>query len=152
VKRSERIKAIVELKATQEKDAMKAMGASQRKLQGMQAQLESLKNYRRQYQEQFHRLGGNGISVAQLMEFRSFVDKLDKAIAGQEQSVRGIQAELIMKKKIWEKMHNQTTSLQKVCDTALSVEQKQEDKLEQSEQDEWASRFVRHRSHGRHDV
>jgi flagellar FliJ protein len=146
MKRSQRIKAIVELKATQEKDAMKALGASQRKLQGMQAQLESLKNYRREYQEKFHRLGGDGINVSQMMEFRSFIDKLDKAIAGQEHSIRGIQADLVSKRKIWEKLHNQTTSLQKVCDTALITERKQEDKLEQLEQDEWASRFVQNRS------
>jgi flagellar FliJ protein len=146
MKRSQRIKAIVELKATQEKDAMKALGASQRKLQGMQAQLESLKNYRREYQEKFHRLGSDGINVSQLMEFRSFIDKLDKAIAGQEHSIHGIQADLVAKRKIWEKLHNQTTSLQKVCDAALITERKQEDKLEQLEQDEWASRFVQNRS------
>ncbi|MGZ8143798.1 MAG: flagellar export protein FliJ, partial [Methylosarcina sp.] len=74
MKRSQRIKAVVELKATQEKDAMKALAASQSKLQGMQAQLESLKNYRREYQEKFHRLGSDGINVSQLMEFRSFID------------------------------------------------------------------------------
>ncbi|WP_232422419.1 flagellar export protein FliJ [Methylosarcina fibrata] len=146
MKRSVRIKAIVELKEMQAKDAMRAMGVSQRKLQGMQAQLESLKHYRQQYQEQFHRLSGKGMTVSQLMEFRSFVDKLDKAIAGQEHSVRGVQAEVAMKKKLWEAIHNQTSSLQKVCDAARRTEKKQEDKLEQSEQDEWAARFVKERS------
>ena len=60
--------------------------------------------------------------------------------------MRGVQAEVAMKKKLWEAIHNQTSSLQKVCDAARRTEKKQEDKLEQSEQDEWAARFVKERS------
>ena len=74
------------------------------------------------------------------------MDKLDKAIAGQELSLHGSQAEFRAKKKVWENMRNQTTSLQKVCDTALVTEKKREDRIEQGEQDEWASRFAQNRS------
>jgi flagellar FliJ protein len=146
MKRSQRIKAIVEIKAAQEKNALEALGASRKKMQELEAQLESLKAYRREYQERFDRLGRDGASIAQLMEFRSFMDKLDKAIRGQELSLRGSQAEFQTKKKSWENRHNQTTSLQKVCDAALDTEKKREDKLEQGEQDEWALRFVQSRS------
>jgi flagellar FliJ protein len=145
MKRSQRIKAIVELKAVQEKNALEALGASRKKMQEIEAQLESLKSYRRDYQERFNRLGSEGASVAQLMEFRSFMDKLDKAIRGQELSLHGSQAEFRAKKKHWENQHNQTTSLQKVCDTAVVAEKKLDDKIEQGEQDEWALRFVQSR-------
>ncbi|HEY8158918.1 MAG TPA: flagellar export protein FliJ [Methylobacter sp.] len=148
MKKSQRIKTIVDIKATQEKSALEALGAVQRKLQNMQAQVEGLKNYRREYQDRFDQLGVKGVNVAQLLEFRSFIDKLDKAIIGQEQMLNSIEAEMAAKRKIWEELHHKTQSLQKVCDSALGVEMKQEAKREQQEQDERASRIGRNNSSG----
>jgi len=143
IKKSQRIKTIVDLKATQEKNALEALGTSQRKLLATQAQVESLRKYRQEYQDRFTKLGGAGVRVAQLQEFRSFIDKLDKAIAGQEQALSACETDLIMKRKIWEGLHHRTQSLQKVCDTALAAETRQEDKREQLEQDERVSRSAR---------
>jgi flagellar FliJ protein len=148
VKKSQRIKTIVDIKANQEKSALEVLGAVQRKHQGMQAQVEGLRNYRREYQDRFDQLGVKGVNVAQLLEFRSFIDKLDKAIIGQEQMLDSIEAEVKAKRKIWEELHHKTQSLQKVCDSALKVEMKQEAKREQQEQDERASRIGRNNSSG----
>ncbi|MGZ4982098.1 MAG: flagellar export protein FliJ [Methylobacter sp.] len=148
MKKSQRIKTIVDIKANQEKNALEALGAVQRKLQNMQAQVEGLKNYRREYQDRFDQLGVKGVNVAQLLEFRSFIDKLDKAIMGQEQMLNSIEVETTAKRKIWEELHHKTQSLQKVCDSALVVEMKQEAKREQQEQDERASRIGRNNSSG----
>jgi flagellar protein FliJ len=142
-KKSQRIKTIVDLKATQEQDSLEALGASQRKLIAMQAQVDNLKKYRQDYQDKFNRLGNIGANVGQLLEFRSFMDKLDKAIAGQEQSLDHSKAELTAKRKIWESMHHRTKSLKKIYQTALKTELKQENKSEQLEQDERASRLGR---------
>jgi flagellar FliJ protein len=148
MKRSQRIKTIVEIKAAQEKNSLEALGASQRKLLATQAQVESLRKYRQEYQDRFRQLGGVGISVVQLLEFRSFMDKLDQAIAGQEHSLSECETDLMMKRKIWEGLHHRTQSLQKVCNSALAAEIKQEDKLEQLAQDERASRSGRNSSGG----
>jgi flagellar FliJ protein len=143
MKRSQRIKTIVDIKAEQEKKALEALGVVQRKLQTMHAQIEGLKNYRLEYQQRFEQLGFKGVNVGQLLEFRSFIDKLDKAIIGQEQMLKSIEAELTAKKKAWEELHHKTQSLQKIRDSALMVEMKQEAKREQQEQDERASRIGR---------
>lgn len=148
MKKSQRIKTIVEIKANQEKNALEVLGGVQRQLQNMQAQVEGLRNYRKEYQDRFDQLGAKGVNVAQLLEFRSFIDKLDKAIMGQEQILSSIEAEVIAKRKIWEELHHKTQSLQKVCDSALVVEMKQEAKREQQEQDERASRIGRNNSSG----
>ncbi|HEY8098676.1 MAG TPA: flagellar export protein FliJ [Methylobacter sp.] len=148
MKKSQRIKTIVDIKATQEKNALEVLGTVQRKLLSMQAQVEGLRNYRKEYQDRFDQLGIKGVNVAQLLEFRSFIDKLDKAIIGQEQVLGSIEAELMAKRKIWEELHHKTQSLQKVCDSALLVEMKQEAKREQLEQDERASRIGRNNSNG----
>lgn len=148
MKRSARIQAIVEIKSAQEQSAMKVLGAVQRKKAELQAQLDNLRQYRLEYQERFDRLGSGGVMVVQLLEFRAFIDKLDKAIAGQEQAMCAIDADLMAKRKNWERMHQQTHSLQKVCDAALQTEMKRADKREQQEQDEWASGFSRNSSGG----
>ena len=146
MKKSHRIKTIVDLKAAQEQDSLEALGASQQKLLAMQTQVESLKKYRQEYQGRFNRLGSAGTNVEQLLEFRSFMDKLDKAIIGQEHSLDLCKSDLITKRKTWESMHHRTKGLQKIYNTALTAEIKQESKFEQLEQDERASRLGRNGS------
>lgn len=146
MKKSQRIKTLVDLKANQEQESLEALGAAQRKLMAMQTQVEHLKKYRRDYQDKFNHLGNNGANVGQLLEFRSFMDKLDKAIAGQEQALDQSKADLAMKRKTWENMHHRTQSLKKIHQAAIKVELKQESKFEQSEQDERASRLGRNTS------
>ena len=143
IKKSQRIKIIVEIKAAQEKNALEIMGTSHRKLVAAQAQVDNLRYYRQEYQERFNQLGGTGINVVQLLEFRSFMDKLDQAITGQEQSLSTAKTDLLGKKKIWEELHYRTQSLQKICNAARAVEIKQEAKFEQAQQDERASRVVK---------
>lgn len=142
-KKSQRIKTIVDFKAAQEQDSLEALGVSQRKLTAMQTQVDSLKKYRQDYQDKFNRLGNAGANVGQLLEFRSFMDKLDKAIAGQEYGLDQSKADLAAKKKTWESLHHRTQSLQKIYQAALKEELKLEYKAEQSEQDERASRLGR---------
>jgi flagellar FliJ protein len=141
MKKSQRIKTIVDLKAAQEQDSLEALGVSQRKLMTLQTQVDGLKNYRQDYQDKFNLLGQAGTHVGQLMEFRSFMAKLDQAIAGQEYSLDQGKADVANKRKIWESMHQRTQSLQKIYQSALKTEQKQESKAEQLEQDERASRL-----------
>ena len=152
MKKSQRLKTIVEIKAAQEKSALEALGAAQRKLQEMQAQVDSLKNYRLDYQVKFEQLGRAGTPVAQLLEFRAFMDKLDKAIAGQEMAQNECETRLMAKRKHWEGLHYRTQSLQKVCDSARAVELKQEDRREQLEQDERACRSGRNNSASRGNI
>ena len=146
MKKSQRIKTLVEIKAAQEKSTLEALGTAQRKLLAAQTQVESLRKYRQEYQDRFNQLGGGGAKVSQLLEFRSFMDKLDKAIAGQEQSLSECETDLISKRRIWEGLHHRTQSLQKICNAALASEIKQEGKLEQLEQDERVSRSGRNSS------
>jgi len=95
VKKSLRIKSIVEIKAAQEKNALEVMGGIQKRRFEMQAQIEGLNVYRKEYQDRFDLLGAKGVNVAQLLEFRSFIDKLDMAILGQERVLNSIDVELV---------------------------------------------------------
>ena len=141
MKKSQRMQMIVEIKATQEKKALEALSAAQRKLLAMQAQLDNLIVYRQDYRDQFSRLGCTGAKVGQLLEFRAFIDKLDQAISGQQQTVQIFERELAEKRKTWEDLHQRGNGLQKLRDSLLKSEIQQAAKVEQGEQDERAARF-----------
>jgi flagellar FliJ protein len=143
MKKSQRIQTLVELKAEQEKNALKVLGLSQQKLTDIQNQVENLKNYRQEYQDNFNQLGGSGLKIAQLLEFKSFIAKLDQAILGQEQAMGQCKEELAAKRKAWESIHHKTNSLQKILDSSIAVETKQKNSREQLDQDERASRSGR---------
>jgi flagellar FliJ protein len=64
MKKSQRIKTLVEIKAAQEKSTLEALGTAQRKLLAAQTQVESLRKYRQEYQDRFNKLGGGGQSCA----------------------------------------------------------------------------------------
>ena len=148
MKKSQRIKSIVDIKATQEKKALEMLGMVQKKNLNLRTQIEGLRNYRKDYQDRFDQLGVKGVNISQLLEYRSFIDKLDQAIMGQEQLLRSFDAELMESRKAWEEKHRKTESLQKVCNSALEAEMKQDAKREQMEQDERASRIGRNKSNG----
>lgn len=143
MKKSERLKVIIDLHARQEQDALEAMGRCQQKWQDQQTQLENLQSYRLDYGEKLIERQRHGMNVNQLLEFRAFADKLDKAIDGQRQAVALLEREFARARKHWEECHQRHKSLQKVSDLALAEELKAEFKLEQAEQDARAARSGR---------
>lgn len=143
MKKSQRIKTLVELKSEQEKNALKVLGISQRKLTDIQTQVENLKKYRQEYQDNFNQIGSGGVKIAQLLEFKSFIEKLDQAIIGQEHALRLCKDELLLKRKAWESIHHKTNGLQKVLDSSIALETKQKNSMEQKDLDERSSRLGR---------
>ncbi len=143
MKKSARLKVIIDLHARQEQDALQAMGLCQQKLQMQQAQLESLLKYRLEYNTSFAEQQRAGMNVNQLLELRAFADKLDKAIEGQRLTVSAQESDLARARKHWEECHQRTKSLQKVSDLALAEELKTESRREQIEQDARAARSAR---------
>lgn len=146
--RSKRLEVISNLKALQEKNALEVLGLSQRKLNDIQTQIDSLKNYRRDYHNKLLQLGTEGNDVAKIQEFRSFMDKLDKAIAGQEQVKRTLEKEVAQRKQDWELKYQNSRSIEKIHAGALKTEQHQAEKREQKQQDESAARMGRSSSFG----
>ena len=143
MKKSQRLKVIIDLHIREEQEALEVLGVSQQKLQAQQAQLDSLQNYRVEYLDKFAARQQTGINVSQLLEFRAFADKLDKAIESQRQSVLAHERELQWARRHWEEAHQRTKSMQKVSELALADELKIEQKREQAEQDDRAARSGR---------
>ncbi len=143
MKKSKRLQVIVDLNAGNEKKALEALGKLQSEKQGMQTQLDNLQQYLQEYKDKYQTLGSSGINIKQLLEFRSFIDKLDKAIEEQQQLVSKLNNQILLARNHWEKLYQKTRSLEKVCEAAVIEENKIADKQEQAEQDERASRIGR---------
>lgn len=143
MRKSERLQAIVHIQAQQEKQLLQALGFCQQQLQAVEKQLQDLQTYRREYAQKFQVLERHGVSVGQLMEYRAFCDKLDKAIGGQQRALEQKNREYLALLRDWKLKHQKTSCLQKITEQAVGKELKQAEKLEQAEQDERASRVNR---------
>lgn len=143
MKKSERFQVIIDLQERQEKQALRELGVCQQQQQALEGQLRNLCDYRREYAEKYDAAESRGLSIGQLLEFRAFIDKLDKAIEAQQQTVEAKKRELLRYRKNWEQKHCKTQSLQKIGEQAQREELKLADKLEQVENDERACRTGR---------
>jgi flagellar FliJ protein len=144
MKKSQRLKVIVDLNAENEKKALHELGMAQTKKGELEKQLENLEQYRQEYKDQYQGISEAGVNIAKLLEFRSFISKLDKVIEDQEKAISTMDGKLINIRKSWERQHQKTKSLQKVCDAATAEEVKKENKREQNEQDDRATRSGRY--------
>lgn len=143
MKKSLRLKTIVDLNAKNEEKALIALGEAQQKKQELVLQLENLEQYQQEYKNKLQSISEARVSVVQLIEFRAFISKLGVAIEEQKTAIEEMEKELLFVRKTWESKHQKTESLQKVCDSALAEEAQEENKKEQKEQDERAIRSRR---------
>lgn len=143
MKKSKRLNIIAELNANNEKKSLEALGDIQKNKLDAKKQLENLEQYRQDYKDQYQSVSETGVNIKQLLEFRAFISKVDKAIEEQEQVVLEVGKQAESMRKDWETLHHKTNSMQKVCEAAVQEEAKAEEKREQNEQDDRASRVGR---------
>jgi flagellar protein FliJ len=140
MKRSKRLSVIVDLQQSQENSALQFLGSTLQRLQAQQQQLDQLRDYRASYLQSFAERQAQGMNVGQMLEFRVFAEKLDKAILGQEQALQTMEQDVARARQNWQQCHQRTQSLQKVTDKAVQEELRIEDKREQAEMDARAGR------------
>ena len=139
MKKSDRLNTLVALNAEREKQALEAFGASQQKQLQLKQQLESLDHYRRDYQGKLDACCDNGVRIGQLLEFRAFIEKLDRAIGEQQQGLSRMELELNGLRSQWVGLHQRGLSLEKIRDSARLEEIRAQEKRIQSEQDDRVS-------------
>lgn len=137
---SKRLKPVQQVADSREKAAAKQFGDSQRSLNGHKGKLDELRQYHHEYMERFQKAMQNGISSAQLQEYRAFIAKLNEAIRQQEQVVASSQQDRSSKQNNWQKKHTRVMALGKVVERYKKEEAKTADKKEQSEADERSQR------------
>ncbi len=133
---SKRFQPVQKLARSREQEAARNLGDIQRQMQAHASRLSELRNYHQEYLARFHAAAENGMSAAQLMEYRAFLAKLERAIAEQEQVLERSQIACSNSRDQWKAKHIRTQALGKVVDRMRREERKLEESREQKQQDE----------------
>ena len=142
---SKRLKPVQKVAGSRERTAAQQFGQSQQSLNQHKIKLEELRLYQSEYIERFQSAMQNGISSAQLQEYRAFIAKLNEAIRQQEQVVASSQQDRSDKRENWQQKHTRVMALDKVVDRYKKEEVKMADKKEQNEADEHSQRLPKNR-------
>ncbi|MFQ5488725.1 MAG: flagellar export protein FliJ [Gammaproteobacteria bacterium] len=137
-KKSQRIQTVVRLARHEEEEAALALSQARQVLEEQLQRLQELESYRHEYAQRINRLGGAGVHIAQLNEYRSFIARLDEAIQQQRQRTVQCQAELEQRSDGWQAARLRHRSVDKYRQRCVSEEQRLALKKEQKESDERA--------------
>lgn len=133
---STRLKPVKRLAETRERDAAREFGDAQRLLQAENDKLEQLKEYHREYVGRFHEAARNGISATRMMEFRSFISRLEQAINQQEDQLDKARNNNSRARAEWQQKQSRSKAIGKAVERHQTRERQATDKKEQAEQDE----------------
>ncbi len=137
---SKRFKPVQRIAESREQDAARQFGKSQRNVEQQKTRLEELKQYHKEYNENFQAAAKSGITATQMHEYRAFLAKLENAIKAQEKTVTASQQASFVQKENWKQKHTRTQALGKVMERYKNSEQQARDSREQKEADDRSQR------------
>lgn len=138
---SRRFRPVKQVTEQRERKAASDLAERMRLRQQAEGQLQSLKDYYQDYLQRFNETARNGVDVTRVREFQRFLDKLEQAIAEQEEAVRLAQQDCESAKGTWREKHTRTRVIDTVMEKLKADERKEEGKKEQAQQDERSHRI-----------
>ena len=134
------LQPLVHLAQQKNDDAARKFGQLNQQQQAVQTKLDTLLQYRKDYQTRFQEAVQNGMNQSDLRNFQAFIQRLDEAIAQQraanEHACQSVQAGRGELQKAQRKMKSFDTLAQRHSEG----EKKLETKSEQRQQDEHTGR------------
>jgi flagellar FliJ protein len=143
--KSERLKPLVKVAESKEKNAAKELGECVRIVQERQQRLDQLKQYRQEYAVRFQQEGASGISAQKMNDYRAFIVRLDAGIKEQERLVIEAQRLLEDKKSFWHSKRSRTKALDNAVSRYRTDELRAVERREQRESDERAMHDYRNK-------
>lgn len=128
-KRSRKLKKIVSLASSEERRHGAATGKSRAQLDDQMARLGELNAYRQGYAEAPQ--ATTGVSSAHWKDYQSFLQRLDQAVAAQQQIVRDSEQNLELHRRRWMAKRQRLESLQRVLDRYRDDERAEQDRQQQ---------------------
>lgn len=136
MKRSKRIKPLVQLARQAEQDKAVQLANLNQTLRLEEKRLHDLINYHDEYRQQVHLMSQQGVSSENWQHMYAFINGLQQLIEQQQQTIQGKKDLLAYKKQDWHQAYYRTQALLKTQDNYKKQEIKKEEKQEQSETDE----------------
>lgn len=134
------LETLIELATSQTDEAAKRLGRAVRACEDTEQKLALLLQYRDDYDARFKAGLAAGISAAGYRNFQLFLEKLDTAIAGQQQIVNDAKRRIVDERGAWQSCERKRMSYDTLATRAQQVEQRKESKLDQKLMDEFATR------------
>ena len=128
-KRSDKIRKIVSLAATDERQQNAATGQSRQRLEEQMARLGELNAYRHSYAQLAESM--QRVEASRWKDYQTFMARLDEAIRSQQQIVRDSERNLERHRQHWQQKRQRLESLQRVLDSCRSDERRQSERREQ---------------------
>lgn len=120
--------------------AARKFGQLIQRQQTAEAKLETLLQYRKDYQARFDQALQNGINHSDLRNFQDFIKRLDQAIAQQREAIEQVRRSVQAGRNELQQSQQKMKSFDTLAQRHLTNEKKLEAKFEQRLQDEHSGR------------
>lgn len=132
--RSKKLKKVVTIAATEERQFGLAAGRSQQLLNEQRDRLGELNAFRQSYA----RREFGEVSAMHLKDFQSFLSRLDTAVQSQQQIVRDCEQNLEIQRQRWTVKRQKLESLERVLEKSQEREAVYQERLQQKQLDDLA--------------
>ena len=129
-----------------EQDAVRLFVEAQRAVEAAELQLQQLFSYREEYSQKLLAPDSAQLSSLRLRDYRSFVVKLGQTIEQVHMDIENKKQHCERQKQAWLKCRSRSHALHSVVEKYRLEEFRQQQRHEQKEQDEHASRVVSHKT------
>lgn len=136
VKKSKRLKTLVDLAKHRQRSAAVELGERRKKANATKENLDRLNAFLEDYRKRFEARGKTGIQVRELSEYRSLMQRVNELIRQQTTDWEKAKAELIDLKNAWRSAYQHTHKIEKVMDSAMLSESREQEKRAQNEMDD----------------
>lgn len=134
------LETLIELATKESDEAAKRLGHAIRSCQDTEQKLALLLQYREEYEARFRAGMMAGISASGYRNYQVFLDKLDTAIAGQQQIVMDAKRRITTERGSFQASEKKRVSFDTLATRAQQAEFKKENKRDQKLMDEFATR------------
>ena len=131
--------------------AAKKLGLLNQKQQGVQQNLDTLQEYRKDYQTRLQQAAQAGMSPLDLRNFQQFINKLDEAISQQQRMVVQSEASTMTGRNEYDLTRRKLKSFDMLQQRHNEEQKKLADKNEQKALDEHSSRAAAFKMHNRQE-
>lgn len=131
---------LIELASSASDEAAKRLGHAIRATENAEKKLALLQQYRDDYTARFQAKMAQGLSPMGYRNFQAFIEKLDEAIAGQQQSVQEAEHGVAKEKGSWQASERKRMSYDTLANRATKEEQRRENRKDQKLNDEHSAR------------
>ena len=136
------LQPLVDLAQQQNEAAARKFGQLNQMQQAAQAKLETLLQYRKDYQVRFQNAARNGMNQSDLCNFQDFLLRLDEAIEQQRNANQYAIAQMEVGRNELQEAQRKMKSFDTLAQRHIASEKKRAEKLEQRQQDEHTGRMA----------